>query len=92
MYRNYLYESYGIAVDVRVETCYNTRQFNKTIAMNIENYLPQIAAKHLLDIQRRIAEKGGHPPQSLAIIVGLSSAACNRPDGVYVLPITTLKP
>lgn len=50
------------------------------------------AAKHLLDIQRRITEKGGHPPQSLAIIVGLSSAAYRRPDGVYVLPITALKP
>ena len=50
------------------------------------------AAKHLLDIQRRIAEKGGHPPRSLAIIVGLSNAAYRRRDGVYVLPITTLKP
>ena len=50
------------------------------------------AAKHLLDIQRRIAEKGGHPPQSLAIIVGLSNAAYKRRDGVYVVPITTLKP
>ena len=50
------------------------------------------AAKHLLDIQRRIAETGGHPPQSLAIVVGLSSAAYKRPDGVYVLPITALKP
>ena len=50
------------------------------------------AAKHLLDIKRRIAEKGGHPPQSLAIVVGLSSAAYRRPDGVYVLPITALKP
>lgn len=50
------------------------------------------AAKHLLDIQCRIAEKGGHPPRSLAIIVGLSNAAYRRRDGVYVLPITTLKP
>ena len=51
----------------------------------------ETAAKHLLDIQRRIAETGGHPPQSLAIVVGLSSAAYRRPDGVYVLPITALK-
>ena len=51
----------------------------------------ETAAKHLLDIQRRIAETGGHTPQSLAIVVGLSSAAYRRPDGVYVLPITALK-
>ena len=52
----------------------------------------ETAAKHLLDIQRRIAENGGHPPRSMAIVVGLSSAAYRRPDGVYVLPITALKP
>ncbi len=52
----------------------------------------ETAAKHLLDIQRRVAETGGQPPQSLAIVVGLSSAAYRRPDGVYVLPITALKP
>ena len=52
----------------------------------------ETAAKHLLGIQRRIAETGGHPPQSLAIVVGLSSATYRRPDGVYVLPITALKP
>lgn len=45
-----------------------------------------------LDLRRRIMAKGGHPPKSLAIIVGLSSAAYRRPDGVYVLPITALKP
>ena len=50
------------------------------------------AAKNLLGIQRRISEKGGHPPRSLAIIVGLSGAAYRRRDGVYVLPITALKP
>ena len=52
----------------------------------------EVAAKHLLDVKRHIAEKGGHPPQSLAIVVGISSAAYKRPDGVYVLPITALKP
>lgn len=50
------------------------------------------AAKNLLDLRRRIVAKGGHPPKSLAIIVGLSSAAYRRPDGVYVLPITALRP
>lgn len=50
------------------------------------------AARNLLDLRRRIIAKGGHPPQSLAVVVGLSSAAYKRPDGVYVLPITALKP
>ena len=52
----------------------------------------EAAAGNLLDLRRRIMAKGGHPPKSLAIIVGLSSAAYRRPDGVYVLPITSLKP
>ena len=50
------------------------------------------AARNLLNLRRRIVAKGGHPPQSLAVIVGLSSAAYRRPDGVYVLPISALKP
>ena len=50
------------------------------------------AARNLLDLRRRIAEKGGHPPQTLAVVVGLSGAAYRRQDGVYVLPITALKP
>lgn len=50
------------------------------------------AAKNLLGVQRRIAEKGGQPPQSLAVVVGLAGAAYQRPDGVYVLPVTALKP
>ena len=52
----------------------------------------ETAAKNLLDIQRHIAAKGGHPPKTLAIVVGLASAAYKRRDGVYVLPITALKP
>ena len=50
------------------------------------------SAGNLLDLRRRLAEKGGHPPQALAVIVGLSSAAYRRQDGVCVLPITALKP
>ena len=50
------------------------------------------AAKNLLDLRRRIVAKGGHPPKALAIVVGLSSAAYRRSDGVYVLPITSLRP
>ena len=33
-----------------------------------------------------------NPPASLAVVVGKSGMAYRRPDGVYVLPITMLKP
>ena len=33
-----------------------------------------------------------NPPESLSVVVGKSGIAYRRPDGVYVLPITTLKP
>ena len=34
----------------------------------------------------------GRPPESLAVICGLSSATYMRDDGVYVIPITSLGP
>jgi len=34
----------------------------------------------------------GRPPEFLAVVCGLSSAAYMREDGVYVLPITSLGP
>lgn len=34
----------------------------------------------------------GKPPEFLAVICGMSSAAYMREDGVYVLPITSLGP
>lgn len=41
----------------------------------------------------RIASKfKNHPPRSLAVIVGKHNIAHRRPDGVYVLPLTALKP
>ena len=33
-----------------------------------------------------------NPPVSLAVVVGKSGLAYRRPDGVYVLPLTSLKP
>ena len=33
-----------------------------------------------------------NPPTSLAVVVGKSGMAYRRPDGVYVLPLTLLKP
>ena len=49
------------------------------------------AANKLLKINKEIADHGGKPAKSLCIICGLSNAAYKRPDGVYVVPFTSLK-
>ncbi len=50
------------------------------------------AAQELLAIRCDIAnQKNGVPPSVLCVICGLSNAAYQRPDGVFVLPITALK-
>lgn len=36
-------------------------------------------------------EEGGHPPKILCVICGMSSAAYQREDGVYVVPLTALR-
>ena len=51
------------------------------------------AAAGLIRLRDSIAEEpGGKPPIVLAVICALSNAAYRREDGVYVLPITALKP
>ena len=49
------------------------------------------ASKNLLKIKSKIMQNGGRAPSGLFVIVGLSNAAYMREDGVYVLPITSLK-
>lgn len=50
------------------------------------------AAASLLDINGRIKkDPKGQPAKVLCVICGLSNAAYQRPDGVYVVPITALK-
>lgn len=50
------------------------------------------AAENLLKLQKEIeADPKGRKPEFLAVICGLVSGAYRRPDGVYVLPLTTLK-
>ena len=44
-----------------------------------------------VDIQE-IERENGKSPLVLCVICGLSNAAYKRPDGVYVVPITALKP
>ena len=49
-------------------------------------------AQNLLNIKKEIEKEGGKVPSVLCVICGLSNAAYKRPDGVYVVPITPLKP
>ena len=46
------------------------------------------AAARLCSIASRFVH---NPPRSLAVVVGVHGIAHRRPDGVYVLPLTSLK-
>lgn len=49
-------------------------------------------AKNLNRVCKDIEENGGRPPKVKCVICGLSNAAYKRPDDVFVVPITSLKP
>ena len=50
------------------------------------------AAAELISVRDDIAnQKDGVPPSVLCVICGMSNAAYQRPDGVFVVPITALK-
>ena len=50
------------------------------------------AAQNLLEIQKEMAkDPKGIPPAVLCVLCGMSNAAYQRADGVYVVPITALK-
>lgn len=50
-----------------------------------------MAAENLIKIKNEIKASGGMAPDSLCVICGLSNAAYQRPDGVFVVPITALR-
>lgn len=50
-----------------------------------------MAAENLIKIKNEIKASGGIAPDSLCVICGLSNAAYQRPDGVFVVPITVLR-
>lgn len=50
------------------------------------------AAQNLIKIRDSIRKENGKEPSVLCVICGLSNAAYQRSDGVYVVPITALKP
>lgn len=49
------------------------------------------AAEKLLTFTEKIRRDGGRVPEFLCVIAGLSSYAYRREDGVYVVPITSLR-
>ena len=49
------------------------------------------AANDLLNLKKQIESENGKVPTVLCVICGLTNAAYQRPDGVYVVPITALK-
>ena len=49
------------------------------------------AAANLIRIRGEIDKDGGKVPSALIVLCGLSNAAYQRPDGVYVVPLTALK-
>ncbi len=49
------------------------------------------AANDLLNLKKQIESESGKAPSVLCVICGLTNAAYQRPDGVYVVPITALK-
>ena len=51
------------------------------------------AAENLLKIRKQIeGDPKGRPPAVLCVICGMANAAYQRPDGVFVVPITALRP
>lgn len=51
------------------------------------------AAENPLKIKRQIKEDPrGKPPAVLCVLCSMSNAAYRRADGVFVVPITALKP
>ena len=68
--------------------------YGKWAAFEIKLGANQIdqAAANLKQIQREFEEdKKAVPPSVLCVLCGLSNAAYQRPDGVFVIPITALK-
>lgn len=49
------------------------------------------AANDLVNLKKQIEDEDGKVPSVLCVICGLTNAAYQRPDGVYVVPITALK-
>ena len=86
----YHYQDYaGKEIDAVIEL-----ESGKWVAFEIKLGANQVdaAAAQLIELKDSIAkEEDGIPPSVLCVISGMSNAAYQRPDGVYVVPITALK-
>lgn len=49
------------------------------------------AAANLIRIRNDIIKDGGTEPSAMVVLCGLSNAAYQRPDGIFVVPLTALK-
>lgn len=49
------------------------------------------AANNLIGISKMFEDRGGRVPTFLCIICGVCKGAFRRDDGVYVVPITSLR-
>lgn len=80
---------------------YNNNEMDAVIAMHDGKWCGfeiklganqiDMAAENLIKIKNEIKASGGIAPDSLCVICGLSNAAYQRPDGVFVVPITALR-
>ena len=51
-----------------------------------------VAAENLLAIKKQFAEDPkGKPPAVLCVVCGMTNAAYQRPDGVFVVPVTAMR-
>ncbi|MDI9509544.1 MAG: DUF4143 domain-containing protein, partial [Bacillota bacterium] len=86
----YHYQDYdGDEIDSVVEL-----ETGDWIAIEIKLGSNQIdeAASALIRIKNKIIDDGGKPPKVMCVVCGICKAAYLRDDGVYVVPITALKP
>lgn len=89
-WRNYHYQDYkNREVDHIIEI-----DDNEWVAIEVKLGANKIeeAACNLVDLKESIIRDKGKPPKAMIVICGLTEYAYQRPDGVYVLPITALKP
>lgn len=80
---------------------YNNKEIDAVIELNNGDWCAfeiklganqiDAAAASLINIKKEIEQAGGKPPKMLCVLCGLSNAAYQREDGVYVVPITALK-
>ena len=80
-------------MDLATETYYKIDK-DKCLDFETENivlYLP-ISEYSNTEYLKRFYELAEIKPKFMCVICGLYDAVVKRPDGIYVLPITALKP